>query len=106
MSANHVLIWNARGLNCRARRSVVRDIVAQQCAYIMCLQESKVADLSVSLNTELTGTDFDYISLPAIGVAGGAFVAWRRDLWNVTSPCVRRFSITVSLAPLDGPGAS
>jgi len=40
MSADHLLVWNARGLNSRARRSVVRCIVAQQRASIVCVQES------------------------------------------------------------------
>ena len=76
MSANHLLIRNARGLNSRARRNVVRDIVAQQRASIVCLQESKVENFSVSMNHEITGIDFNYyISLPASGVAGGAVVS-------------------------------
>jgi len=37
----------------------------------VCLQESKVADFSVSMNIDITGIDIDYISLPAIGIAGG-----------------------------------
>ena len=75
MSANHLLVRNARGLNSRARRNVVRDIVAQQRASIVCLQESKVENFSVSMNHEITGIDFNYISLPASGVAGGAVVS-------------------------------
>jgi exonuclease III len=104
MSANHILIWNARGLNSRARRSVVKDIVAQQRSSIVWLQESKVATFSVSMNIDVTGIDFDSISLPAIGIAGGAVVAWRHDMWNASLPCVRRFSVTVKLAALDGIG--
>lgn len=72
MNANHILDWNARGLNSRARCcSVVRDIVALQRTSAVCLQESKVADFSVSMNIDITVIDFDYISLPAIGIAGG-----------------------------------
>jgi len=52
MSDNHILFWNARGLNSRARRSVVRNIVQQQQASIVCLQESKIANFSVSLNID------------------------------------------------------
>jgi exonuclease III len=50
MSNNHLLVWNTRGLNSRARRSMVRNIVVQQRASISCLQESKVANFSVSMN--------------------------------------------------------
>lgn len=82
MSTNHLLVSNARGLNSHARRSVVRDIVEQHRASIVCLQETKLQHLSVSMNTDLTGFDYDFVYLPATGVAGGACVTWRRNLWR------------------------
>jgi len=102
MSTNHLLVWNACGLNNRARRNVVHDVAEQQRASIVCLQETKVANLSASMNADLTGASFDFACLPAIGVAGGAVTSWRRDLWSVSSSCVRRFSVTVKLSPADG----
>jgi len=104
MSANHILGWNASGLNSRARRSAVRDIVEQQRISVVCLQESKVERLSVSMNIDITGIDFDYVCLPAIGIACGALVAWRRDLWGASPATIRRFSITMRLTPLNGLG--
>jgi len=101
MSTNHLLVWNAHGLNNRARRNIVRDVAEQQRASIVCLQETKVANLSASMNADLTGAGFDFACLPAIGVAGGAVTSWRRDLWSVSSSCVRRFSVTVKLSPAD-----
>lgn len=80
MSANYIVVWNARDLNSRARRNFVWDIVDQHRASIVCLQESKVADLSVTMNVKLTGSDFDYAYLPAVGVAGGVVTSWRHDL--------------------------
>ncbi|XP_066323685.1 uncharacterized protein [Miscanthus floridulus] len=56
------------------------------------------------MNNEIAGNDFDYFCLPAVGVAGGAVVSWRRDLWCATSPCARRFSVTTKLTPLNGHG--
>lgn len=84
---------------------VLLDIVEQQRASIVCLQESKVAQPSVTMNTELTSNDFDYAYLPAVGVAGGAITSWRRDLWSPASTSTRRFSVTTLLTPLNGPGA-
>jgi exonuclease III len=104
MSANHLLIWNARDLNCRARRSVVRDIVEPHRTSVFCLQETKIEDLHVATNIEITGIDFDYAYLPAAGAAGGTLVAWRRNLWSAGPPTVRRFSVTMRLTPLDGLG--
>jgi exonuclease III len=86
MSANHVLVWNARGLNSRARRSVLRVIFEQQRISVVYLQETKLKDLPVPMNIEITGIDIGYAYLPASGVAGGALVAWRRDLWDASPP--------------------
>lgn len=104
MSANQLLIWNVHKLNCRARHSAVRSLVEQHRASIVCLQESKVENFSVLLNYDITGVDFDYAFLPAMGVAGAAIVAWRRDLWAGSQVTIRRFSITLSLALLSGQG--
>jgi exonuclease III len=104
MCDNHLLVWNARGLNTRTRRNVVRDIVEQHRISVLCLQETKIEDLSVAMNIDISGMDFDYAFLPAVGVAGGASVAWRRDLWGASSPTIRCFSITVRLTPLNGAG--
>jgi hypothetical protein len=56
------------------------------------------------MNNEIARTDFDYLCLPAVGMARGATVSWRRDLWCATSPCARHFSVTIKLAPLYGQG--
>lgn len=100
MSANHLIVWNARGLDCRARRSAVRSIVEQQRASIVCIQESKVENFSIPMNYDVTGIDYDYVCLPASGIAGGAVVSWRRDLWAASQASVRRFSITMLFTPL------
>ena len=104
MSNNHLLVWNVRGLNSRARRTAVCDVVAQQRASVVCLQESKIAAYEASLNNETVGQGFDYSFLPATGVAGGAVVAWRRDLWDASDIGVRRFSVTIRLKPLHSMG--
>lgn len=104
MSTNHLHVWNAHGLNSRAQRSVVRDIVEQHRASIVCLQETKLQHLSVSMNTDLTGFHYDFVYLPATGVAGGACVAWRRDLWRADPANIQCFSITMCLSPLGGRG--
>ena len=64
----------------------------------MCLQESKIASFSVSLNIDLTSCDFDYAVIPALGAVGGTVTSWRRDLWNIHASYVRRFSVTVKLS--------
>jgi hypothetical protein len=91
MNDNHLLCWNVHGLNSRARRNVIRTVVTQQRASVVCVQESKIENFYVSMNLEITGFDFDYISLPAIGIAGGAVTSWRRDIWAASNQSMHRF---------------
>ena len=42
MIAENFLIWNVRGLNARARRNVVRDLIADQGVSLVSLQETKL----------------------------------------------------------------
>jgi hypothetical protein len=95
MNNNHLLCWNVRGLNSRARRNVVRTVVTQQRASVVCVQESKIENFSVSMNLEITGFDFDYISLPATGFAGERSVRdalndyrWTRDISGAPTAAV------------------
>lgn len=50
--------------------------------------------------------DFDYVSLPAVGAAGGVVTTWRHDIWSAGVPLVRRFSVTILLTPLCGNGTA
>jgi hypothetical protein len=67
---------------------------------ILCLQETKVANLSVSMINDIMGSDFDYLCLPVHGAAGGVLIAWRSDLWDGTLPNIGRFSVTIRLRAL------
>lgn len=104
MSTSHLLVWNVCGLNSRARRDVVREFVVQHRVSVLCVQETKVANFTVPMLHGLTGSCFDYMCLPAVGASGGALVAWRRDLWGMSQPVVRSFSLTLKLRPLDWDG--
>jgi hypothetical protein len=41
MNTNQLLVWNARGIDGRGRRSVVREFVDQHRVSVLCLQETK-----------------------------------------------------------------
>jgi len=41
----HVLVWNVRGLNSRARRNLLRELVIAKRAAVVCLQETKLSCL-------------------------------------------------------------
>lgn len=55
---------------------------------MMCLQETKVTSMSVSMTNELTRPDFDYLCVPSDGASGGICVAWHRDHWVAGAPTV------------------
>src|SRR6185312_13868579 len=89
----NLLVWNVRGLNARARRNAVRQLVADQC---VSLQETKLADCDDAIIRELVGTNFDFFSLPAAQTSGGILLAWNKDIWSATSPIYRDFSLSLS----------
>lgn len=102
MNYNQFLVWNARGLNSRARRTAVRDIIVQERVSVVCLQETKVDYFPVTWIFELMGRDFDYCCLPSIGVSGGIIIGWRTDSWRGANPRIAAFSVSVLLSPVDG----
>lgn len=89
------------GVNSRARRDVVRESVMQHHVSVFCLVETKVDVLVPAMAVDLMGTMFDYVELPAIGVAGGVALGWSRNAWSVSRHSVRQFTIAASLEPVD-----
>lgn len=76
----NILIWNVRGLNDLARRDVVRLLLSQHNVSVVCLQESKLAVVDVSVIMQICGSMFDgFEFVPAAGTRGGIIVAWRTD---------------------------
>jgi len=73
MNGENLLIWNVRGLNARARRNVVSQVVSLDKVSLLCLQ--KLSCIPVNLISDMLGTGFEYFFLPANGVAGGILMA-------------------------------
>jgi len=86
--------WNVRGLNSRARRNGVRDLVGEQRASLVSLQETKLDDCTDSLVCDRLSSAFDYLALPATNPCGGILLAWHRDFWSATCPTRRDFSLS------------
>ena len=88
MLADNILIWNIRGLNSRARRSVVKLLVAQERFTLVALQKTKLDMCTDALVMETLGVGFDYFFVPATHTCGGMLLAWHRDYWSATNPAV------------------
>jgi exonuclease III len=72
-----ILNWNVRGLNGAARRQVVRDMVTDHHAQIVCLQETKLEIVNDFIVCKTLGSHFagGYAFLPAEGTSGGVLIA-------------------------------
>lgn len=77
MEISSILVWNVRGLNHKSHRDSVRDLIAATRPEIVCLQETKVQDMSPRILLSTLGTSLDqHVALPAIGMRGGVLIAW------------------------------
>lgn len=64
-----MFIWNVRGLNSKARRDAVRQMIADIRPGVICLQETKVQNPSIRLLLSTLGTELDkHVALPAEGI--------------------------------------
>ena len=71
MIAEIFLIWNVRGLNARARRNVVRDLIADQGVSLVSLQETKLDLFTDAIIRDLVGINFDFFL-----AAGNTHLRW------------------------------
>jgi hypothetical protein len=98
-----LVVWNARGLNRRTRRTAVQELVRSERASFVCLQETKLDILDDALVMGMLGPDFDYFALPAVHTCGGILVAWDANCWSVSSHILRSHSLSVKVAPRANP---
>lgn len=96
-----VFNWNVRGLNNPARRLIVRDLVRQNRASIVCLQETKLAVVDCAAILEILGPLFadSFCFLPAAGTRGGIILAFNSDLFSIqsTSNTLNTISASISM---------
>lgn len=96
MDARNFLIWNARGLNDRARRDTVRKIVDACKPTLVCIQETKLAVINERDVISCLGRDFqNFVYLGAQGTRGGILVAWKQG--DLVSDCHRIHLHSVSV---------
>jgi exonuclease III len=88
-----LVVWNARGLNRRARRTAVQELVRSERASFVCLQETKLDVLDDALVKDMLGLDFDYFALPVVHTHGGILVTWDANCWSVSSPILCSHSL-------------
>jgi exonuclease III len=103
MNPSSILIWNARGLNQKDRRNAVRDVILSTNADVVCLQETKVADMTQRLFLSSFGSSYDkFITLPANGTRGGVLIAWKSSVCQALASRVDHFSVSVRFTEQEG----
>jgi exonuclease III len=68
-----LLNWNVRGLNALVKPCGLKDMVLTVKAIVVCLQETKLQEISESPVTEMLGVKFksNFSFLPSAGTCGG-----------------------------------
>jgi exonuclease III len=95
MTSVNCLIWNVRGLNDRARRDTVHQVVQSCGPIIVCLQETKLALISDFDVLSILGQGYSYVYLAAQETRGGILVAWRSEMISVESHRILLHSVSV-----------
>src|SRR4051812_37623831 len=93
-----ILFWNIRGFGARGRRNQLRDLLRTEHIDILCLQETKREDFSLSEFNGIWGTHFTWNWVAAVGSAGGILIGSRNDLFDVLEVVVTEFFLSLRLA--------
>jgi endonuclease/exonuclease/phosphatase family metal-dependent hydrolase len=81
MDPGKLLIWNVRGLNASVRQDSIKELVDSSQVDVVCLQETKMQNISRRNILSMLGADFpEYVYLPSVGASGGILIAWRRHI--------------------------
>lgn len=103
MDPTKILIWNVRGLNSTARQDSVCSLVSSSGADIICIQETKITDISPRVMLSTFGSDFtSFVSVPSIGASGGILVVWRRHIGVTGAQRVDNFSTSIQFSTENG----
>lgn len=103
MELSTILVWNVRGLNNKARRDVIRDLVATTKPEIVCFQETKVEEMTTRILLSTLGMAIDgHAALPATGTRGGMLIAWKSVTCRAITFRVDTFSVSVLFQNGDG----
>lgn len=105
MASQHIkiVVWNVRGLNSPARHSAIYQVIAAAGPSLVCLQETKMEDVTADVVRQCLGNNFEnYYFLPAIGTRGGILLAWDDTMVKVINPHRTENTLTALVKPNEG----
>ena len=90
-----LLTWNVRGANNLIKRNVIRNFIRSQRVDLVCLQETKLQNLSSADARSLgMGRLADWRAVEAEGSAGGVLVFWDTRKLELVEAELGHFSVT------------
>lgn len=80
--------WNVRGIGRPEKMRKVKKILAERRVDIVLLQETKKSEVNSELvKTIWPGDYFEFMSVDAIGRAGGLLCTWNPDVFQLKASC-------------------
>jgi exonuclease III len=93
-----IFSWNVRGLNMPAHREVVRDMILAARPIIMCLQETKLATITLQDAASILGPRLRaYEYLPAHETRGGVLQGWDSDRITTSNLSLKTHSLSMEI---------
>ena len=90
-----IISWNIRGANDRDKRKVIKALIRSQRADLVCLQETKIQDISRGIVHSLgVGRFLGWGAMSARGAAGGVVVFWDKRVLELMGMEVGLFSVS------------
>ena len=98
-----ILSWNVRGASDRVKRKVIKALIRSQRADLVCLQETKIQDMSRGIVHSLGVERFlGWGAMSARGAAGGLVVFWDKRVLELVGMEVGLFSISCRFKNCEG----
>jgi exonuclease III len=102
MNHSKFVCWNVRGLNSRACQDSVHNLINSFNANVVCIQETKMAEISMHTTLSALGSNFVHkLFLPSVGTSGGILVARRNEIGPASATRVDHHSVTIRFSPRD-----
>ena len=90
-----ILSWNVRGANDRNKRKVIKALIRSQKVDVVCLQETKIQEMSQGVIHSLgVGRFLGWGAVNARGAVGGVVVFWDKRVLELVGLEVGIFSIS------------
>ena len=87
--------WNVRGANNQDKRNVIRNFIRSQRVDLVCLQETKIQEMSLACDRSFgVGRFSKWKVVKAEGIAGGILVFWDKRKLDLVEVETCLFSVT------------